>query len=64
MIPIKIFVAIILTKLQRFESGAIVKRKITCAAQVRYNLQSAADSTSPYMVKTDVIFKVCIEFYL
>ena len=52
MVQIKFFVAIILTKLQRFESTANATTRSG-------SLQSEADSGSPHrMVKTNVIFKV------
>ena len=56
----KIFVTIILTKLQRSESGASVIENILCRGSG--NLPSEADSRSPYS-RDDVIFKVSVEFY-
>ena len=58
MVLMKIFVAIILTKLQRFESRANAKNY--AAGPEIFSPKRAPEAC---MVKTDVIFEVNVEFY-
>ena len=56
----KIFVAIILTELQRSESRTNVKKTYYVAA---LEISSPKRTPEARVVKTDVIFEVNVEFY-
>ena len=60
MVHTKICVAIVSTKLQRFESRANVKKTYKTADP---EVCSPKQTPEARMVKTDVIFKVSVEFY-
>ena len=59
MVPIKIFVEIILTKLQRFLSRANVKEHSAAGPEV----SSPERTPEVRMARTDVIFEVGVQFY-
>ena len=60
MVSMKIFVVIILTKLERSESTANVNKTFYAAGT---EISSPKRTPQARMVQTDVIFEASIEFY-